>query len=202
MANRETERDRPDGPGYAGSGHAGPGGDHAHAKDKFGGFNWGAAFFGWLVATGVAVLLLALAGAIGGPIAGSSVGSTQQAVGAAGTIGIVGAIVFLIVLAIAYYAGGYVAGRMSRFDGGRQGLGVWIIGLVITILLAIAGAILGSSFNLLAQLNLPTVPNATSFGIGALITLVVVLVVTLLAAMGGGKLGQRYHRKVDTAAGV
>ena len=90
MANRETERDRPDGPDHAGSGHAGPGGNHAHAKDKFGGFNWGGAFFGWLVATGVAVLLLALAGAIGGPIAGSSGCSTQQAVGAAGTIGIVG----------------------------------------------------------------------------------------------------------------
>ena len=71
MANKEPERDRPDGPDHAGSGHAGPGGDH-HAKDKFGGFNWGAAFFGWLVATDVAVLLLALAGAIGGPIAGSS----------------------------------------------------------------------------------------------------------------------------------
>ena len=84
----------------------------------------------------------------------------------------------LIVLALAYHAGGYVAGRMSRFDGARQGLGVWLIGLIITILLAIAGAILGSSVNLLAQLNLPTVP---------LITLVLVLVVTLLAALGGGK---------------
>ena len=196
MASRETEHDRPEGPARAGLG-----GNRAHAKDRFGGFNWGAGFFGWLVATGVAVLLLALAGAIGGPIAGSSVGSTQQAVRAADTIGIVGAIVFLIVLAIAYYAGGYVAGRMSRFDGGRQGLGVWIIGLVITILLAIAGAILGSSFNLLAQLNLPTVPNASSLGIGALVTLVLVLVVTLLAAMGGGKAGQRYHTKVDRALG-
>src|SRR5829696_4525989 len=172
--------------------------DRAPAKDRFGGFNWGSAFFGWLVATGVAVLLLALSG----PIGGSSIGSGRQAVGAAGTIGIVGGIVLLIVLAIAYFAGGYVAGRMSRFDGGRQGLGVWIIGLVITILLAIAGAILGSQFNLLAQLNLPTVPSAGSFGIGALITLVLVIVVTVLAAIGGGKVGQRYHRKVDSALGA
>ena len=81
---------------------------------------------------------------------------------------------------------------MSRFDGARQGLGVRLIGLMITILLAIAGAILGSSVNLLAQLNLPTVP---------LITLVLVLVVTLLAALGGGKAGQRYHGKVDRALG-
>jgi hypothetical protein len=61
---------------------------------------------------------------------------------------------------------------------------VWLIGLITTILLAIAGAILGSSFNLLAQLNLPTVPDASSFEIGALIWFLV-LVVTLLAALGG-----------------
>jgi hypothetical protein len=170
-----------------------------HAREKFGGFNLGADFFGWVVATGVAVLLLALVGAIGGPIAGGSFASPRQAAGAATTIGLIGGIVLLIVLAIAYFAGGYVAGRMSRFDGVRQGLGVWLIGLVITILLAIAGAILGSSFNLLAQLNLPTVPNASSLGIGALITLVLVLVVTLLAALGGGRTGQRYHGKVDRA---
>jgi hypothetical protein len=43
-------------------------------------------FFGWLVATGVAVLPLALVGAIGGPIAGGSFANTRQAAGAAGTM--------------------------------------------------------------------------------------------------------------------
>lgn len=175
--------------------HAGGG---PHARERFGGFNWGAAFFGWLVATAVSVPLVS---AIGGPIAGSSFSSGRQAASAAGAIGIIAAIVFLLVLALAYYAGGYVAGRMSRFDGGRQGLGVWIIGLVITILLAIAGAILGSQFNVLSQLSLPTVPNAGSLGIGAVVTLVLVLVATVLAAMAGGKAGRRYHRRVDHALG-
>ena len=177
-------------------------GEHGrgHGRERFGGLNWGAAFFGWLVATAVSVLLLALAGAIGGPIAGSSFSSVQQVASAAGTVGIIAGIVFLLVLGLAYFTGGYVAGRMSRFDGGRQGLGVWVIGLVITILLAIAGAILGSQFNLLSQLSLPTVPNPPgSLGIGALVALVLVLVVTLLAAMAGGKAGRRYHRKVDHA---
>jgi hypothetical protein len=36
-------------------------------------------------------------------------------------------------------------------------------------------------------------------GIGAIVTLVLVLVVTVLAAMAGGKAGRRYHRKVDHA---
>ena len=29
---------------------------------------------------------------------------------------------------------------MSRFDGGRQGIGVWIFGLAITLILAAIGA--------------------------------------------------------------
>jgi len=171
-------------------------------REKFGGFNWGAAFFGWLVAVAVSVLLLGLVGAIGGPIAGSSFSSSQQAAGSAGTVGIIAGIVLLLVLGLAYYAGGYVAGRMSRFDGGRQGLGVWIVGLIMTVLLAVAGAILGTQFNVLSSLSLPTVPNAGSLGIGALVTLLLVVVVTLLAAMGGGKAGRRYHRKVDSALGA
>ena len=43
-------------------------------------------------------------------------------------------------LAVAYFAGGYVAGRMSRFDGARQGLGTWLLGLVVTVVLAVVGA--------------------------------------------------------------
>jgi hypothetical protein len=90
---------------------------------------------------------------------------------------------------------------MSRFDGARQGLGVWLIGLITTILLAIAGAILGSSFNLLAQLNLPTVPDASSLEIGALITLVFGPRRHSPRRPWWGKAGQRYHSKVDRALG-
>src|SRR4051794_15040631 len=32
---------------------------HLRARDEFGGINWGAAFFGWLVATGLATILIA-----------------------------------------------------------------------------------------------------------------------------------------------
>jgi len=55
---------------------------------------------------------------------------------------------------------------------------------------------------LLAQLNLPTDPNAGSFGIGVLITLVLVLVVTVLAAMGEGKAGQRYRARSTRRSGT
>ena len=104
-------------------------------------------------------------------------------------------------VAIAYYAGGYVAGRMSRFDGGRQGLGTWSIGLVVTVILAVAGVVFGSKYNVLGQLNLPRIPvDEGALTTGAAIALAAVVIITLLAATGGGKAGERYHRKIDRLA--
>jgi hypothetical protein len=169
----------------------------ARQREEFGGTNWGAAFFGWLVAIGVAVILLAILSAAGAAFGLTDV-SKSEAQANAETIGIVGAILLIAVLAIAYYCGGYVSGRMSRFDGGRQGVGTWVIGLIVTIVAAAAGALFGSEYNVLSNLNLPYIPidNGTLTA-GAAVTLAAVLVLTLLAAMVGGKAGERYHRKID-----
>ena len=101
-------------------------------------------------------------------------------------------------LLVAYFAGGYVAGRMSRFDGPRQGAGVWVIGLLVTVLLAVAGVLLGGKYNVLSQLNLPRIPiDEGTLTTGGVIALVAVVLGTLLAAVLGGKAGTRYHRKID-----
>jgi hypothetical protein len=167
--------------------------------DRFGGIKWGAAFFGWLSANGLAVLLVALLSAAGVAIGlTQGVPSTQEATQQADTIGIAGGIALLVVLFLAYLAGGYVAGRMARFDGARQGVAVWVIGLLVVLALAVLGVVLGAEYNVLQQLNLPRIPigegTATTAGI---IALVAVLLVTLLAAVLGGKMGERYHRKID-----
>ena len=169
----------------------------ARQHDEFGGFSWGSAFFGWLVATGIAALLLALVSATGTVIGLTEV-SEAEAAQNSDTIGIAGGILLLVVVAVAYYAGGYVAGRMARFDGARQGLGVWVFGLIATAALAVAGVILGSEYNLLSQLNLPRIPvDEGDVATGGLIALAVTLVVTALAAVAGGKLGERFHRRID-----
>jgi hypothetical protein len=179
--------------------HAGAAVVRERQRDEYGGFNLGAAFFGWLVAVGIAVLLTALLSATGAAI-GLTQLSDGEAESNAETISLIGGILLIAVLAISYYAGGYVAGRMSRFDGGRQGLGVWLIGLLATVALAILGAIGGSEYNLFSQLNLPRIPiDEGSLAAGAAITLVLVLAATLIAALAGGKVGERYHRKVDRA---
>jgi MFS family permease len=173
----------------------------ARQRDEYGGLNWGAAFFGWLVAIGVAVILLAILSAAGTAFGLGENVSTSDAKSNADTIGIVGAILLLLVLAIAYYCGGYVSGRMSRFDGGRQGFGTWVIGLVVTIIVAVAGAIFGSEYNIFESLNLPRIPvDEGTITTGAVIALAAVLIVTLLAALLGGKAGEVYHRKIDRLA--
>ena len=58
--------------------------------------------------------------------------SGQGSAGTAGTIGIASVVVLLVVLAIAYYAGGSVAGRLARAHGALHGFGVWLIGIVVT----------------------------------------------------------------------
>ncbi len=167
-------------------------------RSEFGGLNWGAAFFGWLVAIGLGVLLVAILGAAGTAIGITEVESVGEATGAADTIGIVGGILLFASLLIAYFAGGYVAGRMSRFDGGRQGFGVWAVGLLITIALAAAAALLGAEYNIFAKLDLPRIPvDEGTLTTGGAIALAAIALGSLLAAILGGKTGERYHRKID-----
>ena len=171
----------------------------ARQHDEYGGFNFGSAFFGWLVAIGVGVLLTAILSAAGTALGLTEVSETGARQNA-GTIGIVGGILLLVVSMIAYFAGGYVAGRMSRFDGARQGFGVWLFGLIVTIAVALAGWLLGDKYNIFEQLNLPRIPvSAGDLTTGGIIALAAILLGTLLAAIFGGKVGQRYHNKVDRA---
>ena len=173
----------------------------ARQHEFYGGFKWGAAFFGWLSANGLTVLLVAIVAAAGVALGLTNGVDTQDATNNADTLGLGGAIALLVILAIGYFAGGYVAGRMSRFDGARQGLGVWILGLVITIIAAVAGAILGSEYNIFSQLNLPNIPiDSGTLTTGGIIALLAALAVTVLAAIFGGKVGERYHRKIDRVA--
>jgi hypothetical protein len=169
----------------------------ARQRDEYGGINWGAAFFGWLVAVGMAAILTGILSA-----AGAATGLTEisgsEARGSADEISLIGAIVLLLILALAYYCGGYVSGRMSRFDGGRQGIGVWVIGLLVTILLAVLGAIAGSEYNVFNKLELPRIPvDEGTLTTGGIIALIAIVVLTVLTAIAGGKAGERYHRKVD-----
>lgn len=175
----------------------GAGVDEERQRERFGGVNIGAVFFGWLVAIAVSVLLIALLSAAGAAIGLTELTGDEVRSGAE-TLSLIGGILLIAVLLLGYFAGGYVAGRMSRFDGTRQGVGVWALGLLLTLLFAALGAIAGSEYNIFAQLNLPRIPvDEGDLATGGLIALALILIGTLLTAIAGGKLGERYHRKVD-----
>ena len=144
----------------------------AAEKEQYGGIKIGSAFFGWLTATGTAVLLTALVAAAGtavGVATNTSAGSaTTQATADPKTVGIFGAVVLLVVLFVAYYCGGYVA---------------------------------GSQYDVLSRLNsFPRIPvNQGSLTTGSIIALIVVAGGSLAGALLGGLAGMRFHRKVDKA---
>ena len=172
------------------------------ARERFGGLNWGAAFFGWLTALGMAAILTAMLSAAGAAIGLTEGSAATAAEDNAETVGIVGGALLLVVLAIAYFCGGYVAGRMSRFDGKRQGFGVWAMGFLITLAIAALAAIAGSEWNVFNQLNLPRIPiDEGDLATGGAIALVLGLLTTLVAAVLGGAKGRHYHDRVDRAGG-
>jgi amino acid transporter len=172
----------------------------ADVDPMYRGFKRGAAFFGWLIAIGLIVLLTGIIGAIAAAVNYALTIDWTAAQQDAGTVGLVSAAVLVVMMAIAYYSGGYVAGRLARFDGARQGLGVWAIGLIVTLVVAGVGALAGSQYNVLDRVNVPTVPlSHDTLTTGGLMLAAAVVVVALLAAVIGGKAGQRYHHRIDTS---
>jgi hypothetical protein len=171
-------------------------------KEQFGGMKFGSSFFGWLTATGTVVILTALLTATGVAIGQAQNLIVGQAAQNPTGTGLVGAIVLLVVVFIGYFAGGYVAGRMARFSGFKQGVGVFLWALILTVVAAILIAIGGTRFDLLSRLNIVApIPMTTSaLTISAISGVVAVLVVTLVAAVLGGLAGMRFHRRVDRVA--
>lgn len=174
----------------------------AREKEQFGGIKIGSAFFGWLAATGMAVLLTALVAAAGTAV-GLATNTDVNATVTSGneTVGLVGIIVLLVILFVSYYSGGYVAGRMARFNGAKQGFMVWVWALIAAVVVAILGLVAGQKYNILAQLNsFPRIPvNEGELTTTSIIAAVVVAAVALLAAVLGGTAGMHFHRKVDRA---
>jgi hypothetical protein len=175
-------------------------------KERFGGVKIVCAFFGWITATGMSVLLTALVAAAGAGVglvsSASDVRDAAQDQGlSAEEIGWAGVILVLVVVFVSYYSGGYVAGRMARFDGIRQGLAVFGWAVVAAIVIAILGAVAGSEYDILNDLNaFPRIPSSLSdLSLQAVVALVGVVATALVGAALGGLAGVHFHRKVDKA---
>lgn len=180
-----------------------PGGapSRARQKQRFGGLQVIPGLFGWLAALSVSGVLLVIATLTGTPWQVHTADGIGRALGRGlAQPGDSGAWLSLIVLGIvefiALLAGGYVAGRMARFSGASQGIGVWLWSLLARALASAAAVLWADTaglapHGLTAQSVIGPVPG------WGLVALAAVLVVDLIAAVLGGVWGMRYHRKVD-----
>jgi hypothetical protein len=171
-------------------------------REAFGGMKFGSCFFGWLTASGTAVLLAAIVTGVTAALGLSqNIETAGTTTAGSESVGLISSIVLLAIIFVSYLAGGYVAGRMARFNGVKQGLGVWLWAVIIAILATAAGLLAGARFEAFSQMtSIPRVPlSQGTLTTGAVILAVGVVVVSLIGALLGGLAGMRYHRRVDRA---
>ena len=167
---------------------------------RYTGFDWVASLLGFTVALFFLALFLGIVAAVLGslgyrPALGALSATLTAPTGEAAAAGALAATL------LAYLIGGYAAGRVARFNGGRNGLGVVLWTVIVAVGLGIAGAMLEILQSGFVQ-NLHPAISLRTAAAGAGVAAVPVLVLMLLGGLVGGALGTRYHRRVDRAAGV
>ncbi len=162
------------------------------ARERYGGLDIPATLVGML--TALAVLLL-----LGGLI-GAAVGAIGYQTGLKGNVEettLASLIGGLVTLFVAFVIGGWAAGRMARYDGGRNGLmtAVWAI-LLAAVLSALAAAF-GADYDVLGSAGLPQPFSQDALTLGGIVTALIAIAAMLLGGFLGGKWGERFHRRAD-----
>lgn len=167
---------------------------------RYAGFDWVASLLGFAVAMFFLAVFWGIVATVVGtlgfrPALGSVTAAATAPYAEAAAAGGLAAIL------LAYLIGGYAAGRVARFNGGRNGLGVVLWTVIVAIGLGIAGAILETlQFGLVQNLHFGISLRAAA--VDAAIAAAPLLILMLLGSLVGGALGTRYHRRVDRAVGV
>jgi hypothetical protein len=171
-------------------------------RDMYGGVDWLASFLGFIFALVAGSLFSLVAGLVLAPL-GVSVDLAGAEIGPAAITGLV--LVAILVL-LTYFFGGYVAGRLARFDGGRNGAMLLLWTGVTVLVLALINAVLSGFLpegisedidNLIQNNLLSTVGGLSGLGIAGVLIFVGALLVALLGGFLGGRLGSRYHAEID-----
>lgn len=170
----------------------------ARLREVYGGVDWLASFIGCIFAIVCGGVLLALAGLALAPL-GFTLNLEGREIGAAIITGLV---ILGFALFVAYFCGGYVAGRLARYDGGRNGAMTVAWGLALTLLAAAVGSFLpGPFFEVLQEFVqssvLPAVGSLTELGLVGAGIIIGAILLELLGGFLGGRLGARYHTRIN-----
>jgi membrane protease YdiL (CAAX protease family) len=170
-------------------------------RDMYGGVDWLASFLGFVFAAVIGALFALIAGLVLAPL-----GFSLNLGGEIGAAVITGLVLVAVLIFLTYFFGGYVAGRLARFDGGRNGAMLVLWTLAVALLAALVGGIFsnflpvgisGGLRNFIQNDVLPAIGNLSQFGIIGVVIFVGALVVALLGGFLGGRLGSRYHAEID-----
>ncbi|HEV2092641.1 MAG TPA: TIGR04086 family membrane protein [Rubrobacter sp.] len=169
-------------------------------RDMYGGVDWLASFLGFVFALVAGAIFSAVAGVVLAPL-----GFSPDLSGSLGAAVITGLIILGVLIFLTYFFGGYVAGRLARFDGGRNGAMLLIWTFLTLILLALAAGVFSGFLPGGAANAIGGFVDSASSAIGSLsragvVGIVVVASALLLALLGGllgGRLGSRYHAEID-----
>jgi hypothetical protein len=168
-------------------------------RDMYGGVDWLASFLGFVFAIVLGAVFSAVAGLV-------PFGITPDLSG--GRIGasvITGLALLGVLIFLTFFFGGYVAGRLARFDGGRNGAMVLVWMFIVVVILSLAAAIFsgflpagmaGGIANLVDRI-VSTADNLA--GVVGLVTAAAALLLALLGGTLGGRMGSRYHTEIDRA---
>jgi hypothetical protein len=118
-------------------------------------------------------------------------------------LAVLGVLIFLT-----YFFGGYVAGRLARFDGGRNGAMVlgwtFIVALILALVTVVFSGFLPTSaaegISNLAQGTASAAGSLAGAGVAGIVVAVAALLLALLGGFFGGRLGSRYHTEIDRAS--
>ena len=156
----------------------------AEVRSRFGGIDPWAVAAGLAAALGTLVVLSTLLAAAG--VAGGGQVDRES-------LSIAGLVAGVLAIGLALLFGGYVAGRVARYSGLRNGLLTAVAFILVTAVLSALAARAGEE----AQLGLPQWLDRGDATTAALVTALAALAVALGAGALGGHLGSRWHRQVD-----
>jgi len=173
-------------------------------RDMYGGVDWLASFLGFVFSVVIASVFSAVAGLVLVPL-GFPPEISEGQLGASVLTGlaVVGVLIFLT-----YFFGGYVAGRLARFDGGRNGAMVLAWTFIVALILALVAVVFSGFLPApasagivnLAQGTASAAGNLAGAGVAGIVVAVAALLLALLGGFLGGRLGSRYHTEIDQAS--